>query len=186
MQGKDKPNAKLHGQSAKGRNGNTTVGVPLAVEMFNGRRTVRCRQCDTHLYIPITSAQNPQFQCKTCRLVMVDPLWAPARAHASSTGSSNTTITVETASSGVDSSVEEGLSDSNSEFSECGEKSEGKTMDVTLEDNEWILVNGASSFMSNSSRKRQDDNLVVIAESPTRQSNSRFFDDDVELMETHF
>ena len=72
---------------AAARGGQSPVGkrqdVRLAVEMFNGRRTVRCQQCKTHLYVPPTSP-TPFLSCKMCWCLMVDPLFAPARNASSS------------------------------------------------------------------------------------------------------
>ncbi len=53
----------------------------LSVQMVKGRPTVRCPHCDTHLFVPAGTTQaKPRFRCGTCRGVLVDPAYDPARA----------------------------------------------------------------------------------------------------------
>ena len=43
----------------------------LQIRIINGRRTVRCSECSTHLYIP--SNAKPKFRCPECSEILYDP-----------------------------------------------------------------------------------------------------------------
>ena len=205
-------------QGGNYRKSDSTIGlfnVPLAVEMFNGRRTVRCRNCNTHLYIPATSSENPRFVCKSCRCLMADPLWTPARPRA---GSSTTTISVEPQSR-VDCSSDESLVESDNEYSNSETPiNDNSDSALDTEGSDWILLDGscnnetgsvkgkssassdnnvatllrnhesahAPPFEVNSHCDADGDDLVIITESAPCYSSTVLFDNHVELVETHF
>lgn len=136
------------------------AGLPLAIEMLAGRRTVRCLQCSAHLFMPDTSLSNPTFRCKLCWCLMTDPLWAPAREPSMSAGS---VATIE----GPPRESDESESDGSDDSDDCGSSDDGDTSTAggsadlqSLEDQEWILLDNASAVCSqhrkeNRPRQRQ-------------------------------
>lgn len=114
---------------------------PLAVEIVQGRRTVRCSVCDLHLWVPTqTTMVQPKFLCG-CGEILLDPMYHSARDRVTSHDSTST-VTTTNSFPGSDrpcspqSEDEQGQEKENQDEQEGEDSNQGKRKQGEIEEEE--------------------------------------------------